>query len=121
VATPPEPEPEAPDPTAGNASPSAAGLEAKILRQARWLRVLTAAAAVLSLLVTATLLWVSLTIQVQNRQILTTLTGAIDQGNRQTPAVIKQLEDDIDRRGTARTRQVEEMLRKLCAAQHVTC
>jgi len=93
----------------------------RILRQARWLRVLTAVAAVLSLLVTATLLWVSLTIQVQNRQILDTLTGAISRGNRQTPVVIKQLEDDVDRRGAARTKSVQDALRKLCAAQHVQC
>lgn len=69
-------------------------LERKILRQANWLRILTAALAGLSLLLVTVLVWFTLLLQVGNRQILDTLTGAIETGNRRGPVVIKQLRDE---------------------------
>jgi predicted PurR-regulated permease PerM len=92
---------------------SRAELESKIVNQSHILRILTFVCALLSLAVLVILLVVSLQIQVGNRQILDTLTNALEQNSKQTPTVIQDLHDD-----SART---QEMIQKICKANNIKC
>lgn len=96
-------------------------LKERIARETYWFRVFTMVFSGISLLLVGILLWLSLAIQVSNRQILTTLTAAIEQGNKQTPAVIQKLEDDIDARSKIEHDQTQTMLLQICKASRIKC